>query len=168
MFYLKKFISLVFSLLLLISISSPISASTNHTDNHNHDIEHHNHAHESFSDTSKSKKKQDGDFGVLYVPCPETGTKHQMKARGTGKHTLTNGSTWIGNLYQCSGCLMTLTTYYNYFNSGERPNGPGKYILASAPVFVSPAGYVFSGRYTLSGPATSWITGVFGSMSFSY
>ncbi|MBX9972547.1 hypothetical protein [Cytobacillus firmus] len=160
----KKFISMIFTLLLVISISSPTSASTNHLDHHNHDHDIENHEHES----GKIKGEKGGDFGALYIPCPVTGTKHQMKARGTGKHTLTNGSTWIGNLYQCSGCLTTVTTYYNYFNSGERPNGPGKYILASAPVFVSPAGYVFSGKYTLSGPATSWLTGVFGSMSFSY
>jgi Ni/Co efflux regulator RcnB len=179
-FTLKKLLSLLFALLLVISFSAPISASTNHLehqdcelDNHNHDVIHDDHAHQNDmheTKANKGKKDQGGDLdiGVLYVPCEVTGGKHQMKARGIGTHTLTNGTKWSGNLYQCSGCRMTLTTQYNYFNSGQKAYGPGKYILASAPVFVNPSGYVFSGTYTLSGPATSWVTGVFGSMAFSY
>lgn len=167
-------------LLLVLSVSTPTSASTDHLHldkhNHKHDHKHHHeleeHAIESFNHNKdrisySADQEKSGDFGVLYIPCEVTGTKHQMKARGLGRHTLTNGSRFVGNLYQCAGCKMTVTTYYNYFNSGERSNGPGKYILASAPVFVDPSGYFFSGKYTLSGPATSWITGIFGSMSFS-
>lgn len=156
---LKRLISMIFTLLLVISISSPTSASTNHLHLDNHEQE---------SENIKGEQEQGGDFGAYYIPCEVTGGKHQMKPRGIGRHTLTNGSTFNGNLYQCIGCRMTVTTYYNYFNDGERPNGPGKYIVASAPVFVDNAGYFFSGKYTLSGPATSWFTGVFASMAFSY
>ncbi|MGD6964376.1 hypothetical protein ACQCVB_19415 [Fictibacillus phosphorivorans] len=182
----KKLFSLLFTLLFVISFSSPTGASSNtHVHNHNHEHVHteqahhkvfqsnHDHEHELFDlekDVLSVKGATDtnhgGGIGALYIPCEGTGGKHKMIARGIGTHILTNGSKWTGNLYQCSGCRMTLTSTYNYFNSDTRYKGPGKYILASAPVAIGNGGYRFSGEYSLSGPASSWITGVFGSMSF--
>lgn len=165
----KKFFSLAFALLLFIGISAPANAAEYHLDSiethnhesHNHDS--HKHDHKSV-DISVDKN---GEIGINYVPCPVTGAKHRMVARGIGKHTLTSGGTFTGNLYQCSGCLITVTTYYNYFNSGERAKGPGKYVLSSVPFFVGPSGYVFPNKATVSGPASSWLTGIFSGMQFT-
>lgn len=168
---LKKFISILFTLLLLIFISAPVHASENELHEHEHVSENvlheheHEHEHEHVSENDVVTNEEGGDFGVMYIPCPEGG-KHNMWPYGLGNHTTTTGQKFKGNLYQCAKCLMTLTTENNYFNSNEKRLGPGKYITDRVPYPLTHGGYTFPNKGTLRGPVTSWLTGIFEGMNF--
>lgn len=140
---LKRLASLTMLVLLFsMSLFSPASASS---------YEPHSHS------------SENGEVDTLYIPCPESGGKHQMSPRGLANVTLGNGSNYKGYMYQCKKCNMGLAMDAN-INFSPKPSTPGKYVTDSIPYQVG-TGYKWITNRNLSS-SSSWNDTFFSSMTF--
>lgn len=111
----KKLLILVTILLLFSMVfASPFTASTH--DVHKHDE--HEHTENEIANESKvldTINTDEGEFGVLYLPCPQGG-KHTVGPRGYGQVYINGKVALEGPSSQCSKCYVAIVTEFNPFS----------------------------------------------------
>lgn len=92
----KSLVIFLMTLLVMLVIVPSNSFAETGDSNHDHEV-----SHEGESVVSEGE----GDFSILYVPCPGGG-RHYMTSHGTGTVRNSSGTTLFkGWAHQCSKCL---------------------------------------------------------------